>query len=261
MAAESIGTLVPTKIPGLSDQADIQAALRLYHYGSYDFDTAETDSENLINPSIAYTLNDLQVQVDGLDVGATLKKADFNAKGDILSASANDTLSVLSVGTNGQVLTANSSTTTGLQWATPSVTPSNSISLSGKSISLGSNTITGTIAEFNTALSDGNFATLAGSEALSGKTLTAPTFVDEGYIQDTSSNKLLAFNSESSAVNYLKLSNSAAAQYLSISAEGTDTNIDINLATKGAGIIRLNGLPFGGEDDDLRIETIMGSLA
>ena len=30
MAAESIGNLIPTKIPGYADAADIQAALRLY---------------------------------------------------------------------------------------------------------------------------------------------------------------------------------------------------------------------------------------
>jgi len=46
--------------------------------------------------------------------------------------------------------------------------------LTNKSISLGSNTVTGTTAQFNTALSDGDFATLAGSETLSNKTLTSP---------------------------------------------------------------------------------------
>jgi hypothetical protein len=34
--------------------------------------------------------------------------------------------------------------------------------------------LTGTTAEFNTALSDGNFATIAGTEVLTGKTLTSP---------------------------------------------------------------------------------------
>ena len=43
MAVENIGSLVPTKIPALADDADIQDALKAYHYGSYDFDTAETD--------------------------------------------------------------------------------------------------------------------------------------------------------------------------------------------------------------------------
>lgn len=47
--------------------------------------------------------------------------------------------------------------------------------LTNKSISLTTNTITGTTAEFNTALSDGNFATIAGIETLTNKTLTSPT--------------------------------------------------------------------------------------
>ena len=64
MAVENIGNLVPTKIPALTDDANIQDALKAYHYGSYDFDTAETDPENLLNPSIAYTINNLQDQID-----------------------------------------------------------------------------------------------------------------------------------------------------------------------------------------------------
>jgi hypothetical protein len=64
MAVENIGSLVPTKIPALVDDANIQDALKAYHYGSYDFDTAETDPAELLNPSIAYTINDLQDQID-----------------------------------------------------------------------------------------------------------------------------------------------------------------------------------------------------
>ena len=64
MAVENIGNLIPTKIPALADDANIQDALKAYHYGSYDFDTAETDTANLLNPSIAYTINDLQEQID-----------------------------------------------------------------------------------------------------------------------------------------------------------------------------------------------------
>ena len=41
------------------------------------------------------------------------------AKGDILAGTANDAYSALTVGTNGQVLTAASGEATGLQWATP----------------------------------------------------------------------------------------------------------------------------------------------
>ncbi len=60
MATESIGALIPTAIPGYTDSADIQAALRAYHYGSYSYDPANTSPASLITPSIAKTIYDLQ---------------------------------------------------------------------------------------------------------------------------------------------------------------------------------------------------------
>jgi hypothetical protein len=45
----------------------------------------------------------------------------LDAKGDLISATAPDTPARLAVGTNGQVLTADSTTATGLKWGTPSV--------------------------------------------------------------------------------------------------------------------------------------------
>ena len=46
--------------------------------------------------------------------------------------------------------------------------------LTNKTISLGSNTISGTLAQFNSALSGDDFATLTGSETLTNKTFTSP---------------------------------------------------------------------------------------
>ena len=60
------------------------------------------------------------------------------------------------------------------QQSTKAFVTSGTVTLSNKSISLGSNTLTGTTAQFNTALSDNDFATLAGSETLTNKTLTSP---------------------------------------------------------------------------------------
>jgi hypothetical protein len=47
--------------------------------------------------------------------------------------------------------------------------------LTNKSIDLGSNTFTGSLAEFNTALQSVSFISLTGSETLTNKTLTSPT--------------------------------------------------------------------------------------
>lgn len=59
--------------------------------------------------------------------------------------------------------------------------PSDTISLlntaqtvTNKTFNLSNNTLTGTTAQFNTALSDGDFATLAGVETLTNKTLNSP---------------------------------------------------------------------------------------
>jgi hypothetical protein len=152
--------------------------------------------------------------VNGHDV---LTEALVDAKGDLLVASGADTVTRLAAGTNGYVLTADSSTTEGIKWAAaPAVgsfetsivfegatadsfettltitdpTDDRTITfpnatgtvvlkdttdtLTNKSISLTTNTVTGTLAEFNTALSDADFATIAGAETLTNKTLTTP---------------------------------------------------------------------------------------
>jgi hypothetical protein len=54
------------------------------------------------------------------DDSNAIQNAIVDAKGDLISATAADTPARLGVGTNGQVLTANSSTSTGLEWTTPS---------------------------------------------------------------------------------------------------------------------------------------------
>jgi hypothetical protein len=117
MAAESIGALYSTKIPGYADNADIQAAFKLYHYGSTDYNTANANTASLVNPSIAYTLNDLQGQITNLDPTGSVSKSIIDAKGDLLVGSANDSVDNLSIGSNNYVLTADSTQTLGLKWA------------------------------------------------------------------------------------------------------------------------------------------------
>jgi len=53
------------------------------------------------------------------DDSNAIQNAIVDAKGDLISATAADTPARLAVGTNGQVLTADSAQSTGLKWATP----------------------------------------------------------------------------------------------------------------------------------------------
>jgi|TARA_Y100000022_G_scaffold153741_1_gene135723 hypothetical protein len=123
------------------------------------------------------------------------------------------------------------------QQSTKAFVTSGTVTLSNKSISLGSNTLTGTTAQFNTALSDNDFATLAGSETLTNKTLTSPVlntsisgtaFKDE---DDMSSDSATAVASQQSIKAYVD--SQLTAQDLDISDGSSTIAIDLDSETLG----------------------------
>jgi hypothetical protein len=129
-----------TQMPSLSDNANIQEALRLYHYGAPSgtgvgqYDPSNTSAANLVNPSIAHSLYSLQTQISSVSGSLGVQASVWSAKGVLVSATAPSSVSALTVGTNGQVLTANSATATGLEWSTPEVTLVNTITLTNKTL-------------------------------------------------------------------------------------------------------------------------------
>ena len=117
--------------------------------------------------------------------------------------------------------------------------------LTNKTIDLTDNTLTGTLAEFNTAVSDANLASLTGTETLSGKTLTEPKIVDAGFIADANGNEQIVFQTTASAVNEIEVTNAATGSGPIIAATGGDTNIDLNLVPKGSGTVKVGGAATG----------------
>jgi hypothetical protein len=57
--------------------------------------------------------------VNNLNTGVGIQPTIVDAKGDLIAATANDAVNRLAVGTNGQVLVADSGETTGLKWNDP----------------------------------------------------------------------------------------------------------------------------------------------
>jgi hypothetical protein len=155
------------------------------------------------------------------------------------------------------------------------ITASSTDTLSNKTIDSASNTITldlsegtltGTTAEFNSALSDGSFATLAGTETLSNKTLTTPKFADGGFIADSNGNEQIVFNTTASAVNYLDVTNAATGNGITLASAGTDTNIDFVISPKGSGTVsvdssRITNVTDPSGDQDAATKAYVDSVA
>lgn len=262
MAAESIGAIYSTKIPGYADNADIQAAFKLYHYGSLEYDTTETDVAELVSPSIAHTLNNLQSQITGLDPAGSVSKGTIDAKGDLLVGLSNDNVDNLTVGSNNFILTADSTQTLGVKWAAPVVTLDNSVTLTNKTLTsptIGNATFTGQ--QSGLSLSDSSIV-FEGTTANDFETtlqVIDPTADRTIYLPDSSGTldlKDLSFNPQvgtsytfalSDSGKMIKASNSSAQTY-SIPTNASvafPIGTQIHLIQAGSGQITVQAVTSG----------------
>lgn len=96
---------------------------------------------------------------------------------------------------------------------------------------------------------------------LANKTLTAPRIADMGFIADPSGNEYLQFDQVASAVNQVIITNAVTTAGPSVGSAGGDTNIDLNLTSKGTGRVKINGVNAltASSTDTLTNKTIDGT--
>jgi len=112
--------------------------------------------------------------------------------------------------------------------------------LTNKSLTLGSNTLTGTVAQFNSALTDGDFATLAGTETLSNKTLASPVITGT-----------LTVSGSTGANGYLLTSTGSGMQWQPPSANSLDGLSDVSITSAEAQqVLKYNGSQWINADAD-----------
>jgi hypothetical protein len=126
--------------PAINGNTDVQAALTDAVYnitstgntlgvtsaatGLFNLDVVQATTAQLGGAELATTaealagLNTTNIITPDTLRSAAVFKSDFNAKGDLLSASGNDIPVILSIGVDGQILVANSLQTSGLEWQT-----------------------------------------------------------------------------------------------------------------------------------------------
>jgi hypothetical protein len=121
-----------------------------------------TDSISSTSTTTAATPNSVKTAYDLAN--AAIPKSTVTAKGNIVTATASSTPTALPVGTNGQILTANSACTTGLAWVTSAQVPANYGSFLRTTTQTNADTTNGQAASFDTTVASNNFSLVGGTQ-------------------------------------------------------------------------------------------------
>ena len=161
------------------------------------------------------------------DINSTVNPS-FGSSITFEGATANDfeTTFAITDPTADRTLTFPDATGTVALTSDITVTASSTNTLSNKSISLGSNTVTSTLAQLNTAVSDADVASLAGSETLTNKTIAFSSNTLTGVAPLAAP----ALTGDATAVNLTVSGN--------LTVNGTTTNINsTNLVVEDKNIV------------------------
>ena len=112
-------------------------------------------------------------------------------------------------------------------------TASKTETFTNKSISLGSNTVTSTLAQLNTAVSDADLASLAGSETLTNKTLTSPKINEDVAVTATATELNYVYGVTSAIQTQLDAKASLSGATFTGAVSGTSLTLSGDLTVNG----------------------------
>ena len=162
----NFGWDIPQSTDLVKDGATAIAAL------GQDIDTALVDLKGGTTGQVLAKASgtDLDFSWVAQDDSNAIQNAIVDAKGDLISATAADTPARLAVGANNTVLTADSSTATGLKWAAPASTASGLTLISATTI--GTSVSTVTVSSAFSSTYDNYFITVNGGTSTANGNIT-----------------------------------------------------------------------------------------
>jgi hypothetical protein len=179
-------------------------------------------------------------EATGLKFSAPAAVGSFESSIVFEGATANDFETTLAVTdpTADRTITFPDATGTVALTSDITVTASSTNTFSNKSISLGSNTVTSTLAQLNTAVSDADVASIAGVETLTNKTLTSPK-INEDVVMSASSTELNILDGatlSTTELNYVDGVTSAIQTQLNNKAASSDLTTHTGASTGVHGV-------------------------
>jgi|LakMenEpi03Aug12_release.lakeMendotaPanAssembly.Ray.scaffolds.fasta_scaffold27826_10 hypothetical protein len=248
----NFGWDIPQSTDLVKDGATAIAAL------GQDIDTALVDLKGgTTGQVLAKASNtDLDYSWVAQDDSNAIQNAIVNAKGDIIGASANDVPAITSVGGNGSMLLADSTTSTGLRWQGDRSGAKNALINSTFDISQRGATITG-IAADNTYTADRWYVARGGTIDYAQKTVAGGNNPPESfdayaqYINQSAANPFMTLSQTLETKDSIRFAGTAAAT-LSFYARATANTTKSKSLTAAIGY---------NTTADTKINTLVGSTA
>lgn len=162
------------------------------------------------------------------DDSNAIQNAIVDAKGDLIAATANDTPARLAVGTNGQILVADSTASTGLKWAASGNFIGCRATKTGSNQSISNNTYTLVTFNAETYDTDGFHSTSTNTERMTIPAGLAGYYevtASVGFDTNTTGRRLLQIRKNGTAIALTEVSSATSTNYPAFNA-----SIVVNLA-------------------------------